>query len=66
MKGIAVAYFLGSLSERPDDATEMQRLLGCSRTTAYRWLKFVREFDKFRRSDERRIAEAFSGWAHRA
>lgn len=66
MKSIAAAYFLGSLRKRPSDPREIQSLLGCSRATAYRWLKFIRDFDDPESADERRITEAFKGWAARA
>lgn len=66
MKPIAVAYLLGSMREPPDGVADMQSLLGCSRATAYRWLKFLREHEAVKRQDERRIFATFSGWARHA
>jgi len=62
MKAIEIAYLLGSLRDPPDEPKEMRELLGCSRATAYRWLKFMRE----KRANDQFIAAAFSGWARHA
>lgn len=66
MTPINTAYFLGSLHECPETVGEMQRLLGCSRAAAYRWLRFIREFEAPKRDGESRISDAFKTWAQRA
>jgi len=66
MKATAVAYLLGTLKNPPSSATEMQELLRCSRATAFRWLKFIREFDPAESTAGQRIAGAFQEWASHA
>lgn len=66
MKSIAAAYLLGSLRKRPSDPGEIQSLLGCSRATAYRWLKRIRDFDDPERINDRDIDNAFKDWMQRA
>jgi len=66
LKSIEAAYLLGSLREPPSGVNDMRELLGCSRVTAYRWLKFVREFDPTKRCGDRDISAAFKGWARHA
>lgn len=60
------AYFLGTLDEPPQSAEEIRQLLRCSRATAYRWLKFIREFEGDRHADGKRIKAAFNQWGHTA
>ena len=66
MKAIIAAYWLGSMHERPNNRKEIQKLLGCSQATAFRWLKFIREFEAPVPKDDHRAVAAFNEWVRHA